>query len=189
MRLYGILFAVMALLSGNHSNAYAQQLPPGMTMHRIQAGEPDTSGWALANSTEGSYSVQLPCKFNDYKVAPEEKSPTNSIMHMVGCQISNGLRYSANRADFFGGDEVAQKMYADFSFSSKDGEKTVLTEGVVKGNAYKQFSISTAPQCAEARIVKVNNGIVMLVVEAIGVACFDFKLNANKFFASLEIVK
>ncbi|MDZ4834035.1 MAG: hypothetical protein SGJ27_09690, partial [Candidatus Melainabacteria bacterium] len=41
---------------------------PQMEMHRVQATTKDSSGWYLAASTHGSFSVLLPIPFNDFTV-------------------------------------------------------------------------------------------------------------------------
>ena len=52
-------------------------------MHRKQAGEPDETGWMLAESTEGRFSVRMPINFNDFTVvetnpnAPAERTHTS----------------------------------------------------------------------------------------------------------------
>src|SRR5690349_16387402 len=70
--------------------AFGQNLPPGMTMHRLQAGEPDASGWLTAASTEGGFSVRLPLKFNDFTLLePDPTAPTLRTFHR-GREVAGG---------------------------------------------------------------------------------------------------
>ena len=51
---------LVLLITGSH--AAHGQYPRGVTMHRVEAGEMDSSGWATARSTDGGFTVRLPIR-------------------------------------------------------------------------------------------------------------------------------
>src|SRR5262249_56600818 len=89
-------FVLASLLSATLAvSAIGQTLPPGMTMHRLQAGEPDASGWMLAASTEGGVSVRLPLKFNDLPNAQADSQSPTALFFVVGDQSLEGVKFTA----------------------------------------------------------------------------------------------
>src|SRR4030095_4903909 len=87
-----------ALLSGTLTiSAFAQATPPGMKMHRVQAGEPDASGWMIATSTEGGFSVRLPLKFNDFTLEESDAKAATLRSFIVGTKSQEGIKFSATR--------------------------------------------------------------------------------------------
>jgi hypothetical protein len=94
--------------------AIGQTLPKGMTMHRVQAGEPDASGWMVAASTEGGFSVRMPIKFNDFTlVESDPKAPTLRTF-TVGAKSQEGIKLSATRIVYRKGAESAKHFFARF---------------------------------------------------------------------------
>ena len=77
--------------------AFAQAVPPGMKMRRIQAGEPDASGWRVAASTEGEFSVRLPLKFNDFTIGEGDSKAPMLHTFTVGAKSQEGIKFTATR--------------------------------------------------------------------------------------------
>lgn len=73
------------------------QVPPKhkRTMHRNLAGEPDTDGWCLADSTEGGFSVQLPSLFNDFTLTTQSAEGVDIKLCIVGSKTESGMTYAA----------------------------------------------------------------------------------------------
>jgi len=94
--------------------ALSQAMPAGMTMHRLQAGEPDATGWMLAKSTDGGFSVRLPLKFNDFTLA--ESDPKAPVLRTltVGAKSQEGIKFSATRIVYRKGAESARHFFARF---------------------------------------------------------------------------
>jgi hypothetical protein len=70
------------------------KLPPGMTMHRLQAGKPDKDGWYVARSTEGHFRVKFPIPFNDYSVRVREKDGREVVAFGIGSKSIEGIKFS-----------------------------------------------------------------------------------------------
>ena len=63
-------------------------------MHRIFAETKDESGWYLAESTHGAFSVLLPAPFDDYTISSELPSNGTLKAECVGAYASGGLKFS-----------------------------------------------------------------------------------------------
>ena len=87
-------------------------LPPGMTMHRFQAGEPDASGWMLATSTEGAFSVRMPIKFNDFTINESDPSAPVLRTFSVGATSQEKIKFVVTRMVYRKGAESAQFFFA-----------------------------------------------------------------------------
>src|SRR5262249_60685628 len=91
-------FFLASLLSATLAvSAIGQTLPPGMTMHRLQAGEPDASGWMLAAATGGGVSGGLAPQVKDFTIA-ESRSESPPARFFVCCtQSAKGNQLPATR--------------------------------------------------------------------------------------------
>lgn len=94
--------------------AFGQALPPGMKLHRVQAGEPDASGWMLAASTEGGFSVRLPLRFNDFTIAESDPKAPVLRSFTVGARSQEGIKFSATRMVYRKGAESARHYFSRF---------------------------------------------------------------------------
>lgn len=65
---------------------------PKLEMHRAGVSADDGSGWHLAVSTKGSFSVLLPIPFNDFTTRDAE---TGDTTHVVGGKSSEGIKFVA----------------------------------------------------------------------------------------------
>jgi len=112
------LLLVSLLCVAPASCAFAQTLPPDIkpapkvTMHRSQTGEPDASGWMLATSTEGGFSVRLPIKFNDYTA--DESAVSGPVLRSFSIEANspNKTKFYASRIVYRDGAKTAQLFFA-----------------------------------------------------------------------------
>src|SRR5689334_6675583 len=65
---------------------------PKLEMHRAGVNADDGSGWHLAVSTKGSFSVLLPIPFNDFTT---NDAATGETSHVVGGKSSEGIKLAA----------------------------------------------------------------------------------------------
>src|SRR5262245_16344108 len=100
--------------------AQAQQQPK-LEMHRSGVVTQDPSGWHLAVSTQGSFSVRMPIPFNDFTIRPTD-SKNDEVTHVIGGKSSEGIRVSAVEMPASARSAPnLDKILADFS--SKPGNK------------------------------------------------------------------
>jgi hypothetical protein len=70
----------------------AVQAQPKLEMHRVGVNADDGSGWHLAVSTKGSFSVLLPIPFNDFTTYD---ATTGEATYVVGGKSSEGIKFAA----------------------------------------------------------------------------------------------
>jgi len=71
---------------------------PGTRIHRQGAGVPDETGWCLARSTEGGFSVRLPAAFNDSTVTSPADGGAFVSTYLLGTTTDTGARFAAFKA-------------------------------------------------------------------------------------------
>jgi hypothetical protein len=146
--------------------AFAQALPPGMTMHRVQAGEPDAAGWMAAASTEGRFSVRLPLKFNDFTVAESDPKAPVLRTHVVGSRSQEGIKFSASRLVYRRGAESAQHFFARFEKGQLGTKPERVTPLQVAGKRAVDVVLKSAATVAYQRVVLLDADLLLLVIEA-----------------------
>src|SRR5262245_66561801 len=77
-------------------------------MHRKDAGQLDNTGWTLAESTEGRFSVYMPIKFNDFTTLEPYPSPLERAYH-VGAKSGDEIALRATRIVYCKGEAVEQE--------------------------------------------------------------------------------
>jgi hypothetical protein len=166
--------------------AGAQDVPPGMTMHRSQVGVFDKEGWALAESTEGKFSVKLPCKFNDFTT--DDPSPTAVVVrtYTVGCLHENQEKFAAVRLQYRGG-ATAAKNYFEQSLGGAGWQPQDEIKRAKFGK-HPALDIVThqPPRCGFVRMILLDSDVIFLAAEAPLPPCEELRAHSQKFFASLS---
>lgn len=147
--------------------ASAQKLPTGMTMHRVQAGEPDAAGWMLAASTRGAFSVRLPLKFNDFMVEESDPKAAAHYLHTVGAKSQEGIKFSATRIVYRNGAESARSFFSRFEKGIGLGAKPEkVTPGAFAGRRSVDLVLRSGSSVAYQRAVLVDSDLVLMVLES-----------------------
>ena len=166
--------------------AVAQTPPPGLTMHRTQAGEPDASGWMTAASTEGGFSVRLPLKFNDFTV--EESNPQAAALRLfvVGTRSREGIKFTATRVVYRAGAESAQRYFRRFE-SGQGLAPERITPLVVGERRAVDLVLKRADAVAYQRVVLLGSDLLLMVVESPRAHEETARELATPFFESLVV--
>jgi hypothetical protein len=141
-------------------------LPPGMTMHRFQAGEPDATGWMLAASTGGAFSVRLPIKFNDFTV--DESDPNAAVLRTfaVGATSQERIKFVATRFVYRKGAESAQFFFA----RAEKGEGLARLERVTPRQVGERRAVDHVlkgpSNVVYQRTVLLDSDLVLMIIEA-----------------------
>lgn len=164
--------------------ARAQQ--PKLEMHRSGVVGKDPSGWHLAVSTKGSFSVRMPIPFNDFTVRSTDPKTGEQVTHVIGGKSTEGIRLSA--AEMPASAKSApnlDKILADFS--TKPGNKVSDVQRVAKGDVDTlSFSVSGAQTSAHIRYVKTKSATYVLTVEFPNANRNDVAGVREEFFGSFE---
>ena len=168
--------------------AIGQKLPPGMTMHRIQAGEPDASGWMVAASTEGGFSVRMPIKFNDFTLAESDPKAAALRTYTVGAKSQEGIRISATRIAYRKGAESARHFFSRFEKGLDLGSTPQLVKPHSVGERQAvDLVLKRKSGVAYQRIVLLESDLVLLSIESPQEHEPTVQKIAASFFDSLKI--
>ena len=144
-----------------------QNIPPGMKMHRVQAGEPDASGWMVAASTEGGFSVRLPLKFTDFTVEESDAKAATLRSFIVGTKSQEGIKFSATRIVYRKGAESAKYYFSKFE-KGQDLDLTPesVTPRRIGARPAIDLVLRRASDVAYQRVVLLESDLLLLIVEA-----------------------
>jgi hypothetical protein len=146
--------------------ASAQALPPGMKMHRVQAGEADASGWMLAESTEGGFSVRLPLKFNDFTLETDAKEPTLRLF-VVGAKSQEGIKFTATRIVYRKDAESAKHFFSQFETGQGLGTKPErITPRRIGERPAVDIVLKRASDIAYQRALRLEADLLLMVLES-----------------------
>ena len=143
--------------------ARAQQ--PKLEMHRAAVDNKDPSGWHLAISTKGSFSVRMPIPFNDFTVRSTDPKTGEEATHVIGGKSAEGIKFSAVELPASGKSAPSlEKILADFS--AKSGSKVSDVQRAAKDDVDTlSFSVSGAQTSAHVRYIKTKSATYSLTVE------------------------
>jgi len=180
-------FFLASLLSATLAiSAIGQTLPPGMTMHRLQAGEPDASGWMLAVSTEGGFSVRLPLKFNDFTIAESDpKSPTARLF-VVGTKSQEGIKFTVTRVIYRKGAESAQHFFSRFE-KGADLKPERITPQKFGERPAVDLVLRRASDVSYQRAILLDSDLILMIIESPRSHDATAQQLATPFFDSLVV--
>ncbi len=163
-----LLVALASFASMTLTNpAFGQALPAGMTMHRTQAGEADASGWMVAASTEGGFSVRLPLKFNDFTIAESNPKVPMLRAFVVGTKSQEGVKFSATRIVYRKGAESAKYFFSQFREGQGLGAKPVsVTSRKIGARSAVDIVLETASAVAYERAVLLGSDLLLMIIES-----------------------
>ncbi len=158
----GIYFTVKVGDSLAQPDAAAK---PKMEMHRLQATTPGDAGWYLAESTHGSFSVQLPIPFNDFTLTATEPASGTVKTYAVGAQSAEGIRFSAIKMPFLLGktppdlDQIPQDL-------ARSGQQVSdVVKSSFSGWPCISFSVISSQSGAYMRHIRTSDGVIIMVLE------------------------
>jgi hypothetical protein len=157
------LLSALALIILPVTGARAQQ--PKLEMHRTGVDSKDPSGWHLAVSTKGSFSVRMPIPFNDFTVRSTDPKAGEEVTHVIGGKSVEGIKVSAVEVPASTKPSPSlDKILADFS--AKPGSKVADVQRASKGDVDTlTFSVSAAQTSAYIRYIKTKSAMYSLIIE------------------------
>jgi hypothetical protein len=170
----------LSLLAGGAS---AQE----MKMHRKQAGEPDKSGWMLAKSTGGRFSVHLPLKFNDFMVDEVPEAPA-ARTHTVATRSSEGIAFVATRNAYRRRAASAQEYFERFEKGEGQGAAPVSVTPRQVGPLRAVDLLFRGPTAVRyQRVVLLERDLIILNVDSPPEHAAAAQVLASRFFDSLQV--
>jgi hypothetical protein len=162
IRLVALLSALAIIIV---PGAVAQAQQPKLEMHRTGVDSKDPSGWHLAVSTKGSFSVRMPIPFNDFTVRSTDPKAGEEVTHVIGGKSVEGIKVSAVEVPASTKPSPSlDKILADFS--AKPGSKVSDVQRANKGDVDTlTFSVSATQTSAYIRYIKTKSAIYSLIIE------------------------
>lgn len=158
-----------------------------MRMHRQQAGEPGKSGWILAASTEGRFSVRLPIKFNDFTVLEVPEAPAERT-HTVGAKSSEGIAFVATRIVYRKSAASAKEYFARFEKGQGQTAPPISVTPLQVGPLRAVDLVFKGPGAVSyQRVVLLDSDLLMLSVESPSEHDAAVRELAARFFDSLQV--
>jgi hypothetical protein len=178
------LFLPLALIMLPAVAARAQQ--PKLEMHRAGVVSTDPSGWHLAVSTKGSFSVRMPIPFNDFTVRSTDPKTGEEVTYVIGGKSTEGIKLSAVEMPASAKSAPSlEKILADFS--AKQGNKVSDVQRAAKGDVDTlTFSVSGAQTSAHVRYIKTKSTTYSLTVEFPNAHRNDVVGVREEFFGSFK---
>ncbi len=135
---------------------------PVTLMHRIDAGAFDARGWALAESTNGGFSVQMPGPFSDFSVHGDPEGIADHL-EGIGGKAPNGIVFTALKLIY----KNAQVAAAEFEkFKAGEGFPTPRINPVtVAGLEAVDISYGDDMSSADVRVIHNGQNVYTLTVE------------------------
>lgn len=158
-----------------------------MIMHRVMAGEPDDSGWRLAHSTRGGFSVRAPTFFSDYTVSTLGQDGVGIQTDWIMAVDHRGVKFTVI-ASKRGDGKVETLVDPDGLAKIRPGDKAEVHPIKVDGMEGTEARVEGLHSSALMRIFQSNTTSYMVVAEGfrpVGLA--DFEEEGWRFLRSFRL--
>jgi len=179
------LLAGLALPSILIGAATIAQAQPKLEMHRTGVSADDGSGWHLAVSSKGSFSILLPIPFNDFTVRNPD---TGETTYVVGGKSSEGIKFSAAELPTAGTKPRDMATILE-TFSSNPANKVSNVSRDNTGNDVDvlSFSVVNATSAAHFRYIRTKSALYTLTIESPAAYRDLVAANKGRFFESFKL--
>jgi len=173
--------ALAAIVLGVTATAHAQ---PKLEMHRVGVSADDGSGWHLAVSSKGSFSIRLPIPFNDFTT---RDATTGEVSYVVGAKSSEGIKFSAVETPPSGKKPVDLAEIPK-SLSSNPANKVSDVSRNARNDAdILSLTMANAATTAHFRYIQTKSALYILTIEYPNAYRELVAANKDKFFDSFKL--
>ena len=138
---------------------------PQMEMHRVQATTKDPSGWYLAASTHGSFSVLIPIPFNDFTVTDDDPKVGSVKTYTVGAKSAEGIKFSATEIPIIEGRTPTNLVALSQQFRKAGQTVSDIDSSLIAGYQSVSFSVKSPSSGASMRYVKTSKSLITVILE------------------------
>lgn len=156
---------------------------PKLEMHRVGVNVGDGSGWYLAKSTKGSFSVRLPIPFNDFTTYD---ASTGSANYVVGGKSSEGVKFAAVEAPITAATADLESIPKSFA-SNPSNKVSNVARNMRDGADTLSFAVDGPNSGGYFRYVRTKERIYILTIEYPKAYRDLATASKDKFFASFEL--
>src|SRR5688572_28045597 len=145
--------------------ARAEEPKVEMEMHRIQATAKDPSGWYLAASTHGTFSVLIPIPFNDFTGTYNDPKYGTIKTHIVGAKTAEGMEFTGTEAPVLAGRTPTNLMSLPQDFSKSGDKVSDVDTSLFAGYPSVTFSVTRPSGGAYERYVQMPKRYILVMLE------------------------
>jgi len=138
---------------------------PQMEMHRAQATTKDPSGWYLAASTHGSFTVLIPIPFNDFTVTDDDPKAGRINIYTVGAKSAEGIKFSATETPIMEGRSPTNLAALPNQFRKPGQTVSDIDTSLFAGYPSVSFSVKGPLSGAYMRHVKTPENLILVILE------------------------
>ncbi|MGV6491631.1 hypothetical protein ACTUVK_001093 [Stenotrophomonas rhizophila] len=149
-------------------------------MHRSGAGTPGPDGWLEATSSGGSFSVRLPCRFNDLTATPGSGDVVRA--DVLGC-VGDGVKFGATRVQYR--DAALAGTYFEGFAAAGALPGASLDRAPYRDHPTITRQLDTGSTCTLVRIVHGTQDNILMTVEAAPAHCSSARKMGMQFLDSL----
>jgi len=134
-------------------------------MHRVQATPKDSTGWYLAESTDGLFSVLIPIPFNDFTVTDDDPNVGKIITCTVGAKSAEGVKFSATKSPIIKGRSPTALDALPQQFQKPGQTVSDIDTSLYADYPSISFSVKGAQTGAYMRYVMTPQSIFTVILE------------------------
>jgi len=174
-------FALLAIAMLPPAIAEAQ---PKLEMHRTGVRADDGSGWHLAVSSKGSFSVLLPIPFNDFTT---NDAATGETSYVVGGKSTEGIKFAAVELSP-GGKALPDLASIPKSLAATPANKVSDVSRSRKGDAdILTLTVANAATTLHMRCIQLDGVRYTMTIEFPNAYRELVAANKDKFFESFKL--
>lgn len=160
-------------------------LPPGMTMHRENAGSAGPDGWYLGESTQGRFSVETPAPFDDYTLETEAGPGNKVVVYGIGATVDDSLSFTVKEEIPAPG--VSQRTLAEVEENERPFLRGPARRFNLDGFEGIEFETRNSPNGRYTRYLRLQNSSITMTLEFPQDKSNDASLIARRFLDSLKL--
>ena len=140
---------------------------PQVEMHRVGATtkDPSGSGWYLAASTHGTFSVLIPIPFNDFTGTYDDPRYGTNKTFIVGAKTAEGIEFTATERPVLAGNTFTNLTSLPQQFSKSGHEVSDVDTSLFAGYPSVSFSVKGPSGGAYMRYVKMPKRYILVMLE------------------------
>jgi len=161
---------------------------PKLEMHRSAVNAIDKSGWQLAASSHGGFSVRMPIPFNDFSIRDTDPNATNPVIHTVGGKSSEGIKISVTEVPITPRSKVAADLGTiPEQIGRSPGTKISDVRRDSKGGIDSISFLASRPETsAYMRTIKTSKAVYSLTIEFPNAQRATVDAVKDEFFGSFK---
>jgi len=170
-----------------HAAGNKSKVPPEVIMRRSQAGEPDPTGWSLAESTGGGFAVMVPGKYDDFTIMGVAPDGVSILSDIVESLTPEGSKFSAFRVMRMDGslpagavDKIAEKIRRKNFYFKKNKRSFLGMEGF-------EIVAKNDTSSSVTRVFQGDGRIYELIVEYPSALTPVMERDINRFMESFTL--